>query len=125
MALRHRSKTNPEWTVLEEEVFGRITFFQAQVIRDAFEERSSNEGDQSIADRLSLPLELIQKCRCCRFRHLIPAEITSKDMKEILKHYRSPLERLDRPVERPEQLPRAVRLGLALDPSFVALLIRE
>ena len=116
MGKKHNwSLTNPQWTVLEEEVFSRITYFQAQIIRDAFEEKASKESDESIGQRLDLPADLIAQCRHCRMRHLIDPEVSAKDLKSMMLHYRSPLERqADEGKMELESVPRAVRMGKTL-----------
>lgn len=109
MGRRRRTPGVP--TPLEEEVLGRLTLFEAQVIRDAFGEKSTAESDRSIADRMSLPLELIQKARLCRLRTLVPAEVSAAELKRVLRNYKSVLERAQEESTTP---PRACRIKLQL-----------
>jgi hypothetical protein len=69
---------NTPKNALEEECVSRLTFFQAQVLRDTYLEQAaggSHETDQEIALRTGVALDLVEKFRKCRYKALVRPEI--------------------------------------------------
>ncbi len=97
---------------VEQELLSKLTLFQAQVLRDALEERT--ETDAQIAERMNIPEEVVLLSHSCRIRSIVPPEVPIAEVREIMKTYKSPFadQRLKkRGVARPPETARAVTRG--------------